>query len=79
MKSFKTLTNSIVKAAKAKDKPYKLTDSARLYLLISVSGSKIWKWNYRLDDKDTTYTIGEYPLISLWRLQFTQAVNMRRH
>lgn len=65
MKSFKTLTNSIVKAAKAKDKPYKLTDSARLYLLISVSGSKIWKWNYRLDDKDTTYTIGEYPLISL--------------
>jgi len=61
----KTLTDSYIKACKPKDKPYKVSDSARLYLLVSTSGSKTWKWNYRLDSKDSTYTIGEYPAISL--------------
>lgn len=61
----KTLTDSFIKACKPKDTPYKVSDSARLYLLVSTSGSKTWKWNYRLDSKDSTYTIGEYPSIGL--------------
>lgn len=65
MKNYKTLTDSFIKAAKRKTTPYKITDSGRLYLLVSVAGSKYWKWNYRLDDKDFTYSIGEYPLIGL--------------
>lgn len=65
MKATKLLTDSAVKAAKPKDKPYKLSDSGRLYLLVTTAGSKYWKWNYRLDDKDSTYTLGEYPDISL--------------
>jgi integrase len=65
MKPYKTLTDSFIKAAKPKDKPYKISDSARLYLLVTVAGSKYWKWNYRLDNKDATYTIGEYPQIGL--------------
>lgn len=63
----KTLTDSYIKACKPKDAPYKVSDSARLYLLVSRSGSKTWKWNYRLDSKDSTYTIGEYPAIGLAR------------
>lgn len=65
MKPYKTLTDSFIKAAKPKDKPYKISDSARLYLLVAVAGSKHWKWNYRLDGKDVTYAIGEYPKVGL--------------
>lgn len=65
MKTSKTLTDSVVKAAKPKDKPYKLSDTHRLYLLVSTAGGKSWKWNYRLEGKDCTYTIGAYPLVSL--------------
>lgn len=65
MKTSKILIDSQVKAAKAKDKPYKLSDSGRLYLLVTTAGSKYWKWNYRLDDRDCTYTVGEYPDVGL--------------
>lgn len=65
MKVAKVLTDTAIKAAKPEDKPYKLYDMGRLYLLVSVAGSKYWKWNYRLDGKDCTYTIGEYPGIGL--------------
>lgn len=65
MATSKILTDSVVRAAKPKDKPYKLSDTARLYLLVTTAGSKYWKWNYRLDDKDCTYTLGQYPDISL--------------
>lgn len=65
MKPYKTLTDSFIKAAKPKDKPYKISDTSRLYLLVTVAGSKHWKWNYRLDGKDATYSIGEYPKVGL--------------
>ena len=32
---------------------------------VSTAGSKHWKWNYRLDGKDCTYSIGEYPKVGL--------------
>lgn len=67
MATSKILTDSTVKAAKPKDKPYKLSDTARLYLLVTTAGSKYWKWNYRLDNKDCTYTLGEYPDVSLYK------------
>lgn len=65
MKTAKVLTDSAIKAAKPKEKSYKLSDMGRLYVLVSVAGSKHWKWNYRLDGKDSTYTLGEYPTVGL--------------
>lgn len=65
MATGKILTDSVVRAAKPKDKPYKLSDTGRLYLLVTTAGSKYWKWNYRLDGKDCTYTIGEYRDVGL--------------
>lgn len=64
MKSTKTtkqLTHSTVHAAKPAPKPYKLSDTDRLYVLVTASGKKYWKWNYRLDGTDSTYTIGTFP------------------
>lgn len=65
MKSTKTLTHSAILGAKPKDKPYKLSDTDRLYVLITVAGKKYWKWNYRLDGSDSTYTLGTFPDIGL--------------
>ena len=33
---------------KAKPKPYRLADGAGLYLLVEKSGSKLWRFRYRL-------------------------------
>ena len=61
MKTTKQLTHSTILAAKPALKPYKLSDTDRLYVLVAVSGKKYWKWNYRLDGTDSTYTIGTFP------------------
>lgn len=61
MKTTKQLTHSTILAAKPAPKPYKLSDTDRLYVLVTVSGKKYWKWNYRLDGTDSTYTIGTFP------------------
>lgn len=61
METSKQLTHSTIQAAQPAAKPRKLTDTDRLYVLITVSGKKYWKWNYRLDGKDNTYAIGTFP------------------
>ncbi|WP_086644231.1 phage integrase central domain-containing protein [Acetobacter sp. DsW_063] len=59
------LTDTQVRAAKPKEKPYKLTDSGGLYVQITPSGGKHWRWRYELDGKEKTYTIGAYPDVRL--------------
>jgi len=58
------LTDTAVRQAKPKDKPYKIGDSAGLYLLIKPTG-KYWRMNYRFAGKQKTLAIGVYPDISL--------------
>jgi len=65
MKSTKVLSHAAIASAKPGDKPYKLADSHRLYVLVSAAGGKYWKWNYRLDGGDHTYTLGTFPDLSL--------------
>lgn len=60
-----SLTESKCKAAKPKDKPYKMFDGHGLYLYVSTAGGRSWRWTYRLDGKPQTHTIGAYPLIGL--------------
>ncbi len=58
------LTDTAVRNAQSKDKPYKLTDSGGLYLLVKSVG-KYWRMNYRLAGKQKTLAIGVYPTITL--------------
>ena len=58
-------TDTAIKNAKPKDKPYKISDGGGLYLLIKPSGYKTWKYDFRLDGTRGSYTIGKYPDISL--------------
>lgn len=59
------LNDALIRAAKPKDKPYKITDSSGLYLLVSKAGSKVWKWKYYHEGKEKVLTIGDYPKVSL--------------
>jgi hypothetical protein len=58
------LTDIAIRNAQARDKPYKLTDSGGLYLLVNSVG-KYWRMNYRYADKQKTLAIGAYPAITL--------------
>lgn len=59
------LTDVKARTAKFQDKPYKLSDSGGLFLLINPSGSKYWRLKYRFDGKEKLLAIGVYPHISL--------------
>src|SRR5690606_27280429 len=51
--------------AKPGAKPVKLTDGNGLYLEVKPSGSKLWRYRYRLDGKENLFAIGSYPGVSL--------------
>lgn len=54
-----------VKNAKALDKDYKLSDERGMYLLVAKSGGKLWRFNYRFENKRKTLALGAYPDVSL--------------
>ena len=54
-----------VQSAKPKDKSYKLSDGRGLYIEISPSGGKWWRYKYRFDGKEKRISLGTYPDISL--------------
>ena len=59
------LTDVTIKNAKPKDRPYKLYDSQGLYLIITPSGRKWWRFNYLLNKKQKTISLGVYPDVTL--------------
>lgn len=59
------LTDTKVRLAKARQKPYKLADEKGLYLYVSPSGAKSWRYDYRLLGKRETLTLGRYPDVPL--------------
>lgn len=59
------LTDRAIRNAKPAGKPVKLTDGAGLYLEVTPTGSKHWRYRFRLDGKANTFAIGPYPDVSL--------------
>ncbi|MBN8672170.1 MAG: integrase arm-type DNA-binding domain-containing protein [Chitinophagales bacterium] len=59
------LSDRAITNAKSQAKPYKLSDSGGLYLLVNPNGSKYWRLKYRVKGKEQLYALGVYPLISL--------------
>ncbi len=60
-----SLTNTAIHKAKPARKPVRLFDGGGLYLEISPSGGKLWRWKYRVDGKEKRLAFGPYPAISL--------------
>jgi Arm DNA-binding domain len=59
------LTATAVKQAKAKEKPYKLSDEKGMFLLVNPNSSKYWHLKYRFGGKEKLLAIGVYPDLSL--------------
>ena len=67
MSHYKTykLSDPECRTAKPKAKLYKLRDGGALSLDIMPSGTKTWRYAYRIHGKQKTFTIGQYPDTSL--------------
>jgi integrase len=61
----RSLTATAVSNAKPRDTAYKLTDGGGLAVYITPSGTKSWRYKYRVHGKERVFVIGTYPAISL--------------
>lgn len=59
------LTDIQVQKAKPAAEEYKLSDGLGLHVLVTPSGGKLWRLQYRFDGKQKTLALGTYPVITL--------------
>lgn len=59
------LSDTAIKNARGRDKPFKLYDADGLYLIVTPSGGKWWRFKYRMDGREKLLSFGTYPEISL--------------
>jgi integrase len=59
------LTDTRIRNTKPTGKLQKLTDSRGLYLEVSATGSRLWRYRFRIDGKENTLALGRYPDMSL--------------
>ncbi len=59
------LTEVVVRNAKPKDKPQKLTDGDGMFLYVHPNGGKYWRLQYRFAGKQKVLALGVYPEVSL--------------
>ena len=59
------LTDAAIRAAKPKERSYKLFDGGGLYLEISPAGGRLWRLKYRFLGKEKRLALGKYPDVSL--------------
>lgn len=59
------LTDTQIRAAKAKDRPYKLPRESGLFVLVNPNGSKWWRLAYRFGGRELMLSLGTYPKVPL--------------
>lgn len=59
------LTDAHCRAAKPKDKLYRINDRRGLYLEIKPNGIKAWRYRFKLGEKASWFALGDYPSVSL--------------
>ncbi|WP_411696142.1 tyrosine-type recombinase/integrase [Escherichia coli] len=59
-----SLTDAKIRTFKPSDKPFKVSDSHGLYLLVKPGGSRHWYLKYRISGKESRIALGAYPAIS---------------
>ncbi|EBA8673997.1 integrase arm-type DNA-binding domain-containing protein [Salmonella enterica] len=60
-----SLNDSKIRSLKPSSKPFKVSDSHGLYLLVSPGGSRLWYLKYRINGKESRIGLGAYPAVSL--------------
>jgi integrase len=61
------LTDAAIRAAKAKHKPYKLFDERGLFLLVTPTGSRLWRLKYYVSGREKLLSLGDYRDVPLKR------------
>jgi integrase len=59
------LSDKAIRALKPKDKPYKVTDGDGLYILVTRQGSRLWRFDYRFQNRRLTLSLGKFPDVGL--------------
>jgi integrase len=59
------LSDSAIRSAKPKEKPYKLFDGGGLFLLVTPAGGTWWRLKYRFEGKEKLLSLGTYPEVGL--------------
>lgn len=60
-----SLTDTTVRNAKPGAKPIKLFDERGLFMIVTPSGGKWWRFKYRFDNKEKLLSFGVYPDVGL--------------
>lgn len=61
----KALTETEIKRAKQRDRPYRLNDTRGLFLLVNPNGSRWWRVSYTLLGRRNNLSLGIYPDVTL--------------
>lgn len=59
------LTDAAIRAARPREKPYKLFDGRGLYLIVRPNGARWWRFKYRVDGREKLLALGRYPEVAL--------------
>lgn len=59
------LSETACRNAKGRERPYKISDSEGLFLLVQPTGARLWRQSYRFDGKQKTLVLGKYPYVTL--------------
>lgn len=59
------LTDVAVRSTKPREKAYKLADGGGLYLLVTPTGGRLWRFKYRMHGIEKKLSLGRYPEVSL--------------
>ena len=60
-----SLNDTKIRSLKPSEKPFKVSDSHGLYLLVNPGGSRLWYLKYRINGKESRLGLGAYPDVSL--------------
>ena len=59
------LTDTKLRSTKSQSKPFKLYDQKGLFLFVTPSGNKLWRFKYRFEGREKLLSLGSYPELSL--------------
>ena len=56
-----------IRASKPREKSYKVWDDRGLYMLVTPTGGRLWRFRYRIGGVEKLFALGVYPDVSLRR------------
>jgi hypothetical protein len=59
------LSDVAIRAAKPREKAYKMFDERGLFLLVTTTGSKLWRFKYTFEGREKLLSFGNFPDVPL--------------